>query len=112
MQIGKLDQIAYFESPVQTNVLGALQTTWQDMSGNSPATPDRVAIISAKGSEAFESARTNARELQRVKLRYRADITTKCRMRWEDQYYQILAVDRSMRRHGELWLIVEAQGVL
>ena len=66
-------------------------------------------VKTESGSEAFQSARTNATRLIRVKIRYRDDVTTKWRIEWLGESYEIITVDRSMRRSGELW--VTARGV-
>lgn len=110
MRTGSIDQLVYFESPNETNSSGENTITWSDVSGTSPATPDYAMIFSAKGNEALESAKTNSREVLRVKLRYRSDVLTSWRMKWFDQYYEIKHVDRSLHRKGELWLTVELLG--
>lgn len=111
MRAGKNDQPVFFEAPTSVNVEGQLSTTWADQSGNSPATPDWAMVISQKGAEAFAAASTRSDETIRARIRYRTDLKTTWRMKWMDQYYNILSVDRSQRRAGELWLTAELVGV-
>lgn len=107
MNIGNLDQPIIFKSLSET----------QDEFGQavqSYTTVDTVwgYVITQRGSEAFESARTNAREIIRVLVRYRTDVTTKWIITWENQDYNVTAIDRSKRRDGELWLTAETVGAL
>ena len=107
MKTGELDQLVYFEYPSNSNNEGESITTWLDASGNSPRTPDYAMIISQRGNEAFEAARTRSQEQIRGKVRYRSDVKTTWRVEWEGQTYNINAVDRSKRRDGELWFTAE-----
>lgn len=111
MTAGVLDQQIFFQSPVETDYHGELQTTWVPADDDSPGPSVEWAnVITQRGSEAFESARVNAVEAIRVKIRFRDDITTQWRFRWEDQFYYVTAVDRSQRRAGWLWLTGQVQG--
>lgn len=107
MKSGEQDQLVYFEYPTDTNVEGENITTWTDASGDSPPSPDYAYIISAKGSEAFTAARTQSNRIIRGRVRYRSDIKTPWRVKWNDEYYYIIEVDRSARRNGELWFTAE-----
>lgn len=105
MQAGKLDQKIELYSKAQVNSFGSVTEAWTlvaEVWGH---------VISQRGNEAFEAARTNAKETIRVKLRYRADVETTWRVRWFGQDYAIFAVDRSMQRKGELWVTAMAIGV-
>jgi SPP1 family predicted phage head-tail adaptor len=106
MDIGKLDQRITFQSPSEVNQNGEVQLTY--------ATVDTVygKVITQRGSEAFESARVNARAVIRVLVRYRSDVNTTWKMLWESQTYDIAAVDRSNRRQGELWITGQLVGAL
>jgi len=106
MKIGELDQLITLYSLVETDDEGSLEqslTDEGDVWGR---------VISQRGTEAFESARVNARETIRVMIRYRSDVTTKWRIGWMGQTYRIMTVDRTGHRHGELWLTAEVVGAL
>jgi SPP1 family predicted phage head-tail adaptor len=106
MQTGKLDQKIGLIAVTETNVGGeatATQAAAVDVWGY---------VISQKGSEAFESARTNARDNIRVCVRYRDDVTDKWRVSWNGYTYNITNVDRANRRDGELWLMCQLVGAL
>lgn len=106
MYIGRLDQIIELFSLSETNNLGVLAQTY--------TTEGEVwaHVKTQRGTEAFEAARINARETLRILIRYRADVDVKWRLTWESQTYNIIAVDRSMRRQGELWLTAEVVGAV
>ena len=106
MQIGKLDQRVVLQSLTETNDRGAVSQAWEDVA------TVWAQVISQRGSEAFESARLNATETIRVQMRYRADVTTEWRLVWASQNYSIIAVDRSQRRKGELWVTAQLMGAL
>ena len=105
MRAGKLDQRIILQSLTETSEQGSLIPTY--------TTEDTVwaEVITERGTEAFQAARINARATIRVRIRYREDVTTKWRIDWEGQKYNITAVDRSMRRKGELWFTAECVGV-
>ena len=106
MNIGELDQVIKLHSVVETNDEGSLAQTVtkvETVFGK---------VTSQRGSEAFESARVNARETIRVLIRYRDDLTVKWKLEWLGQMYNIIVADRSGHRKGELWLtaqVVEAE---
>lgn len=106
MRLGKLDQRVILQSLSETNDEGELVKAY--------TTVDTVfaEVISQRGSEAFEAARTNARDNIRVRMHYRTDVTVKWRLVWESQNYNIVNVDRSNRRQGELWVTAQAVGAL
>lgn len=106
MQIGKLDQWVTIAQPSVTNSFGSVTESY------STVATVRARVISEKGTEAFESARVNAREKIRVQMRYRSDITNKWRLTWMGQNYNILVTDRSLKRGGEIWVTAELVGAL
>lgn len=112
MQAGQKDQPVFFEYKVETNDGGVVRTVWLDASGESPAQPDWAYILSERGSEAFESARTNARETIRLCVLYRPDVETTWRMKWLDQYYDVIHADRSQHRKNELWITARLVGAI
>ena len=112
MDIGKQDQPIFVEFPTDANVDGEVITTFTDASGVSPVTPDFAHVISQKGNEAFESARTNATRFIRVRVRYRDDIKNTWRIKWNDEFYNITELDRSLQRKGWLWFTAELVGAL
>jgi len=106
MKTGKLDQQIVIQSLTETSDGGSLSRSWSTLAtvfGH---------VMTQRGSEAFEAARVNARETIRVMIRYRSDVTTKHRIQWASQSYDITAVDRSGRREGELWLTAQVVGAL
>lgn len=105
MQTGKLDQRIILQSLAET----------QNTFGETSLTYTTVAtvwgrVISEKGQESFESARVNARETVRIAIRYRDDVTQKWRLQWGGQSYNVVYLDRTMRRQGELWITAELNG--
>ena len=106
MRAGDLDQRITLQSVSEENDSGSLIQTYNDMASV------WAKVISQRGSEAFEAARTNARETIRVGMRYRSDVTDKWRLKWLGQAYNIVAVDRSMARSGELWVTAQAVGAV
>jgi SPP1 family predicted phage head-tail adaptor len=106
MHAGKLTERITLQSLTETNVKGSLQPTYTD------ECTVWAHIISQKGTEALQAARTNARAVVRVCIRYREEVTTKWRMQWEGQNYNILAIDRTNRMNGELWFTAEVVGAL
>lgn len=105
MQTGELDQQVEFFSPSYENEGGELIQNWASQ-GLSWAK-----VKSQRGNEAFEAARTNARDVLRVKVRFRADVETDWQLQYGGQRYNITAVDRTQRRAGELWLTAEGVSV-
>lgn len=110
MKTGELDQLVYFESPVESNNEGSASTSWVDASGESPRAPDYAKVITERGAEAFEAARTQSIRNIRCMVRYRSDVKTNWRVEWEGDKYNITAVDPSNRRAGELWFTAELIG--
>ena len=106
MRTGDLDQRIVLQSVTSTNNVGSVTESY--------ATVATVwgHVMSQRGQEALESARLNARETIRVKIRYRTDVDVKWRIQWGGQNYNIKAVDRSNRRDGELWLTAELVGAV
>lgn len=109
MEAGKRDQLITLQSLTETNVSGSLRPAWSD---DSPPDEEWAMIISERGGEAFQSARTESKELIRICINYRDDVDSSWRILWENVPYEIKAVDRSQRRKGELWLTAEAKGKL
>lgn len=103
MRVGKLDQIIQLYSLTETNVDGELTQVYAP-----EGSPVFGEVLSQRGGEAFEAARTSARETIRVRLHFRPDVTNKWRLGWEGQVYNIINIDRSSRRaQGELWVTAE-----
>lgn len=110
MDAGKREHPVYFEKPQNAGTNGEKVTTWVDPDGNSPPEPDWAKVVSERGNEALESARTQSTEVVRMMVVYRADVLTTWRVKWEDQYYDIIAVDRSKKRQNELWFTARLKG--
>lgn len=107
MDAGLLREIVYFEAKTITNVSGEVTETWVDQSGNSPPTPDYAQVISQKGGEAFNAARTQSNRIIRIQVRFRDDVLSTWRIKWEGEYYNIIDIDRSARMDGALWLTAQ-----
>lgn len=110
MQAGKKDQPIYFEAPTHDNRGGVATTVWADAGGNSPPQADWAFILSQRGQESFEAARTDSRETIRICCNYRDDVETTWRLKWLEQAYEITYVDRSQKRIGELWITAQLVG--
>lgn len=101
MDIGKLDERIELQVQTETNNFGEVvkayvtqATVW-------------AKIISQKGAESFEAARMGSSRAIKVQLRFRDDVKTDWRIIWDGEPYNIVDVDRTMRRDGELWLMCE-----
>lgn len=105
MSAGKLDQRIQLQRRVEENTGGDLELTYQNV-----GSPVWAEVISQRGSEAFESARVNARETVRIRVRFRPDIDVDWRIVWDEQPYTIKGCDRSQRRAGWLWFTAEIAG--
>lgn len=94
------------QQPTETNSYGSLTVSY--------ATVRTVwaKVISERGQEALQAARINAKENIRVGMRYEDDVLVTWRIQWQGNSYNIIAVDRSMRQKGELWLTAQAVGAL
>lgn len=114
MQSGKLDEKIYFESLSQINDSGETRDVFSpvDLSEDSPAEvlPVAAYILSQRGSEAFEAARTQSTKTIRVMIRYRDDVRNDWRVKWNDEYYNIVDMDKTRRRKGELWFTATGKG--
>jgi SPP1 family predicted phage head-tail adaptor len=107
MMSGQLDQRVTLQSLVETqNTFGETVNTYQTIG------TVWARVISEKGREAFESARVNARENLRIAIRYREDLNSKSRVQWMGQNYNIVYLDKTLRRDGELWLTLELVGAI
>jgi SPP1 family predicted phage head-tail adaptor len=100
MQIGKLDQRVSLYSVAQTI----------DDAGGPVDTASLVAtvwahVLSQKGDESFKAAQQNASRTIKLKLRWRDDVATSWLVEWNGDRYDIVDVDPSKRRDGELWLM-------
>jgi SPP1 family predicted phage head-tail adaptor len=104
--LGKMDRHVTFQSLSETNTNGELVQTWTDIK------TVWAYILEPRGNEAFESARINAIETIRIKIRYRDDINVKCRAVIDDKNYAITAIDRTERRDGYLWITAKLNGFL
>lgn len=104
MLIGKLDQQVILQSLSETNSVGELTQSWTTVG------TVWAHVLTERGQEALEAARINARQMIRVQIRYRTDITTKWRVQWGGQNYSVKSIDRSMRRDGYLWFTAECTG--
>lgn len=102
MKIGDLDKRIILQDLVETNNFGEIVKTYSNIA------TVWAKIISQKGSESFEAARMSSTQKLKIKLRYRADVKTDWRIEWEGQFYNVIDIDRTLRRDGELWLMVES----
>ena len=104
MEAGLKDQPIYWESPTDTNNSGSVTRTWADAFGNSPPEADWARIISQRGKEAFEAGRSQTTRLIRACVDYRDTIKSTWRFKWLDEYYEVIDIDRSDLRNGNLWV--------
>lgn len=104
--IGKMDRLVTIQSLVETNTNGELVQVWTTVKAV------WAHILEPRGSEAFEAARINASETVRVKIRYRDDVTVKNRLLIDSQNYDVVAVDRTERRKGYLWMTAKVTGAV
>lgn len=106
LNAGDRDQRIALQSPTETNDGGSLSISYKTVAtvwGK---------VISWKGYAALEAARTNAREINRIGIPYRKDVTDKWRVVWNGQAYNIIHVDRSEARRGDLWITTQLVGAL
>lgn len=107
MRSGELNQLIKLQSPTIEKVEGEIQTTWADVADV------WAKVISQKGSDAFETARLNAKETIRLQMHYRTDVNAKWRIIWQERIYSIVAPpDRSQHRHGEMWVTAQAVDIV
>ena len=103
MKTGKLDQQITLQSlSVTSNDFGEVIKGYSDVAtvwGH---------VISRRGTESFEASRMGSDRQIKVKLRFRDDIKTDWRIGWDGEFYNVIDVDRSLRRKGELWLMCES----
>lgn len=103
---GSQNQKVTFESKVVTNDHGETTSNWTAQGS------EWAEILTARGNEALASAKENASEVIRLRIRYRADVETSWRLTWNGQMYYVQAVDRSMSRVGELWITAQGKEIL
>lgn len=106
MDIGKLDQRIDIQALTEANNGGELTRTYASI-GETWAK-----VKSMRLTENFETGRINARETIKVYIRYRDDVTDKHRITWQGQDYNVIGVDRSLRRVGAgyIWMTCEVVG--
>lgn len=103
MQTGKLDQrLTLQQETVSTNDFGEVVKGYSDIA------TVWAHVISRRGQESFDASRNFSTRIIKVKIRYRDDIETTGRVSWNGDFYNIVDVDRSLRRDGELWLMCES----
>lgn len=112
MQAGQLDQRVSLYSPtVAKNASDEPETSW------SLVATVWARVIGQKGDESFTAARTEAGRVIKVLLRFRADVAVTWRLDWsavpglDPEPYDIVDIDRSKARDGELWLMCRARKV-
>lgn len=110
MESGRKDQPVYFEAPARSNVGGVATTSWADAFGNSPAEPEWAHVLSQRGKEAFEAGRTQSSRIIRLCVNYRDSFQTSWRLSWLGEYYEIIDIDRSQKRQGDLWITAQVVG--
>jgi len=104
--IGKMDRLVTIQSLAETNTNGELVQVWTTVKSV------WAQIAEPRGTEAFEAARMNATETVRIKIRYRDDVTVKNRLVIDSQNYDVVAVDRTERRKGYLWMTAKVTGAV
>jgi len=104
MQIGTLDKKIYFQPLIEINNGGELEQSWDE---TNPFT--WAEVLTQRGAESFLAARTSANETIRVRVRFRDDIDSTWRVKWNDRFYYITNVDDSDKRDGWLWFTAETK---
>lgn len=105
MRNGEQDQQIQFYQPTKTNVGGAVSQSY------TAVTPKVWAkVMTPRGSESFEAARQQTRETIRLRIRPNSDIKTTWQLEWKGRRYNITAIDDSLIRKGELWIMAETKG--
>lgn len=105
MEAGRLNMRVLLQAPTQTVINGEVISSYSDVM------TVWAYIKSEWGKEAFESARNEAREIIRICIRWRSDITTDWRLVWMGKTFSISRVDITMKQKGELWLTAMAKGI-
>lgn len=100
MRTGQLDQRVTLKSVAET----------RDDAGGPLAAATDVAtvwarVMAQKGDESFRAAQQTASRTIKVLIRFRDDVDTDWLLQWNGDVYDIVDVDRSARRDGELWLM-------
>lgn len=105
MRSGELDRLITIEQATEsTDAYGAPTLTW-DPPANSWQVWAQVKPI--RGQEYFAAQQVNARVDTTFRIRYRSDITTKMRISYGGEYYDIQSIIELGRREGlELMAIV------
>ena len=102
-RIGKLRERIVIERPLRTpDGAGGHTISWTEHASL------WAEVISLKGTELMLGERGEAREIYRVVIRYRADVTNVMRIRWRDRELDIrAALDPDGERR---WLAMDAEG--
>lgn len=105
MRTGRLDQRVTLLSPISaTDAAGGISTSYAD------AGTVWARVDPQRGDESFKAAQLRADRTIKLLLRWRDDVTVQWALRWRDETYDIVDVDRSGRRDGELWLMAVLRG--
>lgn len=102
-RIGKLRERIAIERPVRTpDGAGGHAASWTEHASL------WAEVISLKGTELMLGERGEAREIYRIVVRYRADVTNGMRIRWRGR---VLAIRAALDPDGERrWLAMDAEG--
>lgn len=104
LSAGDRDKRIELQSPTESNDGGQLIITYTTVA------TVWATVVSWKGRVALEAARTTARQIDRFGMLYRDDVTDKWRIVWKGQAYNIVYIDRSKSRDGELWITAQVVG--
>ncbi len=96
MRAGDLDRLITIEQPTETiDAYGAPIQSWTTLAANVPAQ-----VSYDNGSEYFAAGQMNARIDAVFKIRYRSDLTTKMRISYGGETYDIKFLNEIGRREG------------
>jgi SPP1 family predicted phage head-tail adaptor len=106
MKAGEMDQRVQLQSRTENNVSGALTPAYETFD----TVWAKVIVFRNKADSNFQAAQIQTSQLLRMCIRFRTDVTTKTRLMWEGQNYNVLEADVTQRRKGELWLTAQLRG--
>ncbi|QJW94697.1 phage head closure protein [Frigoriglobus tundricola] len=106
-RIGRLRQFVTIQSPTTTPAaFRGKVTAWANLEADV-----RAEVIATGGREIFQSGTTQAQYTHRVRMRYRTDVNSTCRLLWQDTgiTLNIVACPPTVGAENllELWCIVE-----
>lgn len=106
MKAGDLEERIALQSASSENINGAVTQAFSTFA------TVWAKILPVRGAANFQSAHINPFDLMKFCIRFREDVTSETRIIWGSSVYYPVAIDRTKRRQGELWITAQAKGVL